>query len=249
MTCNFRYCKYNYNKIPHTVCCIWCNRTFHKQCAIYQHDIRMMLNLKSFECNFCNPFIPFTLSHTSGKGLKIVNLGDYIEPELESTKFKRDKNCIFPIGFHSIRLFPSYKNPNNHTYIQCQILCVDENYLQSGDNWGSRDKFLFKITFEDDIDHPIEVLHSPCFISPQLQKRFAHKKRFPSGQSLFGINDLYIQYLISLHLYNAFEYLDKTSDEIYDLIENTDVISDCISTHSNKICPEYIYDNMYTPVR
>lgn len=131
---------------------------------------------------------PFThnTTHThsatqNDKYFTLISYGTHIEKELELIKLDSERDMIFPIGYCCVRDYDSYKNLNTKTSIKCEIDMVDENYFSTPFTPGNRFEFLFRITFQDDIDNPIEILKSPKFIATELKKRFDNSKGSPDS--------------------------------------------------------------------
>ena len=134
--------------------------------------------------------------------ITIHDYGDYIDHELEKRKTKSEENYIYPIGFKSTRPFPSYKYPNSMTLISCEIDIADEMVLQDDENYGQKDVYVFRVTFKDDQENPIEVINSLRGIAAKVNEKYKSKKT-SSGLKLFGLHSDYVQYLIRLHIPDA----------------------------------------------
>lgn len=237
MKCDNVQCKVH-TKITNTqlLTCIWCKRKFHKQCLMY-NTIVLFEKSNNIECSYCNPMYPIQIEEEGvlrNKNLQIIHLGDSIIPELEQSKYKIDMNYIYPIGYCSKRKFPSYKHKGVSTTIKCEILYVDENYFKPLCGCGDKDVYLFKITFEDDKYNPIEVLRSPKFIAGHIKKRYTSLNMSSSGKTLFGLNNLYIQYLILIHVQGTQDFHTKTPAQLFErLCDNNSVKYNCGAKHQS----------------
>ena len=200
-----------------------------------------------FECNLCTPNVPVNIYDKFGE-LRLCSYGDYVASTLERSKYKSEQSTIYPIGFTSQRRFPSYKFPHTTTTITCEISCVDENYLDlpTTQQHGNKDVFLFTVTFEDDKDHPIQVLNSMRYISAKIREKYNGPKSIPSARKIFGICLAYVQYLIVLHVPQADDVCPMTSDELLQLIDCDDVHA--FRPHCKTPTPDYMLDahNQYS---
>lgn len=232
-------CDYTFCCVTHTdpyLNCIWCNRHFHKQCLLsvrYDPDILFEKN-SNIQCTFCNPNIPFRLAKDN---ITIHRYGKYVISSFELTKPPSERKFIYPIGFCSSRCFPSYKKSNENTVIYCEILCVDEKYLEDNST-GEKDDYLFKVTFQDDPDNPIEVIHSLRLLATKINERFNCKKMNTSATKLFGLDNIYVQYLISVHVPNAQEISLNSSETLLQQMYDNDNIDKCIFTTCKDVRPE-----------
>lgn len=176
--------------------CMWCNRKFHNKCLSI--SMSMFNRHNNIECSFCSPGSlgsPVVID-----GLQLCTYGDYIMPNMELLKSPSERIYIYPIGYTCKRIFPSYMKPNSFTTVLCEILCVDENYFDLQKGCGKKDAYLFRLSFEDDLANPVEVLKSPKFLGRQIRERFSNSQEFPRGHLIFGLDNKYIQYLILLHV-------------------------------------------------
>ena len=217
--------------------CIWCNRKFHKQCLLKNdYDPQILFEKTSnIECTFCNPQFPIKVKNNiqtiGSKILTIERYGHYISPFLEYSKIQSDKKYLFPIGYRSSRMFPSYKT-DQKTRIRCEIYCVDEKCLENES--GEKDVFLFKVTFEDDPDNPIQVLNSPRYISTKIKERYSKHIMLPSSRTIFGLDDLYVQYLLHIHVKGAQEACTIDYNNILTEIANANKIDKVVKYQRRK---------------
>lgn len=179
--------------------CIWCNRKFKKSSLFYSFSSSfssssLLLFNDSFECTFCTPQFPITLHDDSiDNKITIFNIGSYLD-------LNKVKEYLYPIDYCISRKYKSYLF-KAYTNVKCEILSVDENYFRKPYIAGKKDVLLFRATFEDDINNPLEVIDDLYHMAPLLKERY--RSQSPATHELFGLNNLYIQYLIRIHVENA----------------------------------------------
>lgn len=238
MKCDFALCKITNIKQPFT--CVWCNRHFHKQCLLQYRCNPNVLFVKThnIQCNFCNPKRPFQTENDRDNGITIYRYGINANKSLEMSKSKYERQYIYPIGFCSTRRFPSYKTPGQMTTIKLEIACVDECFFEMNVT-GKKDVYLFRVTFQDDLENSINVLRSLRLVTSKINEKYTSKKINSSAIKLFGLDNIYIQYLISIHVPGAQEISITSSETKLQEIYDKDQIDKCISF--NETTDEFLY--------
>lgn len=237
MQCDYTHC--NTATINPTLTCIWCNRNFHPQCSLNtQHTPHTPHTSNYIECLFCKPSLPLQLNFTHYRQQHIVtihNYGHHVNPDLELTKCTSERKYTYPIGYRCSRTFPSYKTPGSHTNITCEIQEIDENYLDINKQCGNKDIFLFNILFQDDPHNPIQILNSLRTLATTIRNRFTTHKHIPSGHSIFALNNLYTQYLISLHVPRASNTSIYSPEDIFEQLSDNNMVDKYIDNqHDNQ---------------
>lgn len=201
--------------------CIWCNREFKKSSLFYSFYSSSLLFNDNFECTFCNPSFPITIKPSmdvsndinvpsdSNDIITIFNIGSYLDlNHLNHSKY------LYPVDYCISRKCKSYLF-KSYTNVKCEILSVDENYFQKPYIAGKKDVLLFRATFDDDINNPLEVIDDLYHMAPLLKQRY--RTQSPSTHHLFGFDNLYIQYLIRIHVENADQF-EPFADDLLALL-------------------------------
>lgn len=190
--------------------CVWCGREFSKSFLFYNNHKTIIpyqptnkydiLFQNSYECTFCNPSFPLNVCDNEKKGqFTIINIGSYLGNN-NNIEESNNRFYLYPVDYCVVRRYKSYLYKTT-TYIKCEILEVDENYLQVPYSPGKKDVLLFRITYADDPDNPIEVLNNLYKVSSVLKERYRSTSVL-TGHTLFGLDSLYTQYLIRIHVSN-----------------------------------------------
>ena len=243
--CDYTLCKVTSGESPN-MSCVWCNRIFHKQCLLQNRFNPEILfePTYSIQCNFCNPSIPFQMfEYPSDDIITVINYGEYIDSNLEINKANSERDYIYPIGFKSSRMFPSYKT-NRMTKVTCEILCVDECVFEN-DTMGTKDVYLFKVIYEDDPDNPVTVLNSLRYLALKINERYSSRK-IGSGVKMFGLNQEYIQYLILLHVPNAQDISTTCTDKLIQTISDNNQLDRCVNYENTLKSSKEIKPFLYT---
>ena len=188
---------------------------------------------QSIECDVCNPVLPLKLTDSNKTQFTVHTFGSYVSEQLEHTKCNIDGEMIYPIEYCSTRQVRSYIGDYSTT-ATCEILIVDENYLTPTDGPGTKDVFLFKVTYKDDEDNPLYVLNSPRFIGSALRERYTNsdndecakfgKNHAYVGKTLFGLDHLYVQYLIHIHVQGALDVSSACMDNMVSKLYEMNII-------------------------
>ncbi len=243
--------------------CVWCSRQFHRGCLIQYNTPILFEQSSNIECQHCNPELPLVLTDSNKQPFTIVNLGTHISSELEHNKCTTDGSFVFPIGYTVTRRIQSYMS-NHNTTITCEILCVDENYLSPHiEECGTKDCYLFRITYHDDPNNPVEVMDSPRFIGAQLKERYLASENIESykfgkqppvvGKVLFGLDNVYVQYLIHLHVPGVLDVSDASLDDMMTKMYEIGIIEKCTAPRERPkssflfTIPEHRSDNPFDP--
>lgn len=252
-TCSSNNCSSNNTRLTddNRMQCVWCNRQFHRGCLIRYNAPVLFERSSNIECQHCNPELPLTLIDSNKQPFTIVNFGTHVCPDLEIQKCATDGSAIYPIGYTVVRKIQSYIS-NHKTNIMCEILCVDENYLlPPSDEPGTKDSYLFRMTYEDDPDNPLEIMDSPRFIGAQLKERYLASENIESykfgkqppvvGKVLFGLDNVYAQYLIHLHVPGVLDVSTASLDDMMTKMYELGIIDKPITTTQQRSKPMYLF--------
>lgn len=213
--------------------CIWCNREFKKSSLFYSFfssnpppsDI---LFHDSFECDFCNPKLPITWTNPNNDNdiITIINVGSHIDLDImQLTKPQTTKpishEYLYPVDYCISRRCRSYLY-KSYTNVKCEILLVDENYFQKPYSPGTKDVLLFRAVYEDDPNNPLEVIENLYHMAPLLKQRY--RTQSPATHYLFGLDCLYIQYLIKIRVENAERFGPPNEDILIQLLQENYVL-------------------------